>query len=360
MPTGVSGLIYPDQPKPTCELELDNSYYLIRLTDAQAFFPAGPFSQASSLLFSSSVESSFMPGTPTQSLYRLTTLKKNIPDRLGIHVDLTDWLPARSTDRIKVTLKYTVTRGAPIQALVDKVKQLDLATKVSVFGPGPAVALKVTEIVGHILSSFLQEGEQTDVFPSLILDLNLADLKAGYYAVIGSVTDEIWPRMLEIKENGPLTERGGRALVRHSYAVIQVLVIKRRGAEVLRTETWGELLQICKDKALDSTYDTEAERSRSLQEWRANLRLVRALAGKDRSVLQSEIDQVIATAHLAVEQQLLPQTIHEAAELDTYPDEWQEVLGFSTPQELQYAVQDYQDALVLSRRLIQEYNLSGM
>src|SRR2546423_1249867 len=98
MPIGVSGLYYPTQPDPAHPLELDDSYLLIKLCNAQAFFPAGPFTQVDFLLLSSSVESTFMPGPSLQSLHKLTMLKKNVPGFLGVSTNLTNWLPARAPD----------------------------------------------------------------------------------------------------------------------------------------------------------------------------------------------------------------------------------------------------------------------
>jgi hypothetical protein len=355
MPSGVSDPYYPIQPDPVYPFELDNGYFLIKLRSAQAFFPAGLLTQVDSLLLSSSVESTFMSGPAAQSLHKLTMIRKNTPSHLGVNTNLTDWLPARATDTVKITLNYTVTRGAPIKALVDRIEQLDLAAKVSVVRPDVAVAVKVTQIVANLLSSLLQEGGQTDVF-TLAMDLNVADLKSGYYAVIGSRTDEVWPNMLQVDGNGRLTDRWGHDLSRHSYVVIQVLTLKRRGSEVLRDETWGELLQVGKDQALSAAFGTEEERSKALQNWRANLTQVRMLARKDRAFLQKEVDGIIADAQLEVEQKLLSRTAQEATGLDDlYPDEWQEVLGVSNPQDLRRTVRDYQDALKLSESLMQQY-----
>jgi|SRR6266446_1884291 len=41
MPTGVSPVQYPEQSSSSNTLELDNSYFLVKLHDAQAFFSAG-------------------------------------------------------------------------------------------------------------------------------------------------------------------------------------------------------------------------------------------------------------------------------------------------------------------------------
>lgn len=355
MPTGVSHRYYPDQADPECPLVLDDSYFLVKLHDAQAFFPANALKQAKLLLVSSSVESSFMPGHATHSLYKLTTLQRNVPCRLGISTDLTSWLPASGGDTLRITLNYTVMRGAPIKALVDKMEQLHLEAAVSLVRPDVAVAIKISQIVGHIISSFLQEGGQTELFP-LTMDLNLADLKAGYYTVLGSRTDEKYPDVLEIK-HGQLAKRGGHELSRYSYVVIQIQTSKRLGRERICREAWGELLQACRDEALNVVVRNEDERDDAWQKWRISLGQIRTLARKDHSVLSSEVDAVIAEAQAAVEQKLLPRTTLESLGLETYPDEWKQVLGFSTPEELRRAVRDYEDAVELSERLLEQYQL---
>src|SRR5436305_10355587 len=249
MPTGVSRCYYPTQANPRYPLVCEDSYFLLKIHDTQAFFPANLLQQAQYLLFTSSVESSFSLGNQTQSLqtqnlHKFTTLKKNVPAHLGITTNLTAWLPARAPDTVRVTLNYTVARGAPIKALVKKMQQLHIESVVSLVRPDMAVAAKTSEIVvqilGNLLSSFLQENEQTIIFP-LTMDKSLSALQAGYYAMLGAMTNEPFPTTLEMKD-GQLTARGGHELSRYSYVVIEVQAIPRRKLEVIRREPWGELL----------------------------------------------------------------------------------------------------------------------
>ena len=122
------------------------------------------------------------------------------------------------------------------------------------------------------------------------MDLNLARLQTGYYAVIGSLTDETWPRMLELDAHGRLTDYSGHELTRLSYAVIQVQVIKRREQEALRKTTWGELLEIARDAMLTRNFQSDDERRKAWQEWLMSLKQVRFLALKDQSTLLREIN----------------------------------------------------------------------
>ena len=356
MSTGVSHPYYPDQLDPKYSLVPNNSYFLVKIHDAQAFFPANVLKQAKYLLFSSSVESSFLPGSPTQSLHKLTTFnKRNVPCHLGVNTDLTNWLPARRTDTLRITLNYRVMQETPIKTLVDKMEELHLEAAVALIQPHMAVAIKISEIVSHLLSHFLQEGGQAELFP-LRMDLNLADLKAGYHAVLGSLTNETFPNTLEIK-NGNLTARGGHELTRYSYVVLQVLATPVRGPEIVRSESWGELLQECKDEALNATIHNEDDRDEAFLKLRIRLEQVKHLALKDRSFLKSEIEAIIDEVREEVDKKLGLRTTLEAEGLESYSEEWQQVLGVSTPQELRRAVRDYQDAIELSERLLQQYQL---
>ncbi len=354
MPTGVSPLYYPKQRKPELNLELDNSYFLARLHDAQAFFEAGWLVQPGILIFSSSVESSFQPGAVTQSLHHIATLKKNTPCHLGITANLTDWLPARTPDTIKITLKYTVVQESPFKNVAEKMRQLNLSAKVSVVRPEWAVAVKVSEITGHLLSYVLQEGSQHNIFP-LTMDLNLSNLKTGYYAIIGSHKDVNWPAVLRIDDKGRLIDYNDKPLEQISYAVIEVIALPRRGKESARDEAWWELLQSAKEEVLYIYPNNDQERRKIMEEWRKTLAHVRTLARKERGYLLQEINEIIHAAQVEVEDKLL-QTKAEAFGTDELPEAWQDVLGVRTQQELRKSVRDYQDALTVSQRLLGHYN----
>lgn len=356
MPTGVSSVFYPEQPKPLFDLALDNSYFLVKLHDAQAFFEAGWLVKPGYLIFSSSVESSFQPGMSTQSLHQITMLQKNTPCHLGVSTNLTDWLPVRAADTLRISLKYTVVQDTPFKELVGQMERIGLAAKVSLVRPDWAVAIKVSEIAGRLLSYLLQEGSQHEIFP-LAMDLSMANLKAGYYAVISSQGDQGWPVALCVDPNGRLTGADGHLLLQHSYAIIQVLALPRRGQEFVRDEPWWELLQTGKEQALDAYPTNDQERREALENWRTTLFQVRALARKERGFILQEIGDIIRAAQVEVEERLLSKTTAEAFGGDGLPDAWQELLGVHTGQELRQSAQDYRNALNLSQQLIQRYGL---
>jgi len=343
MPTGTSTAYQLDVPPGSGPLPLDASYYLVRLHDAQAFFPAGWLVKAGYLLFSTTVQSSFQPDQPTQSLHRVATLQKNVPCHLGVSVNLTDWLPARSADTLHLSLRYTAVQDTPFKTLVDQMDKLGLVARVSVVRPDVAAAIKVSQIVGRLLSVGLGEGSQHEIF-SLELDLNVSSLRTGYCAIVGSSTDERWPTGVVLDRAGRLVERGEYPLERLCYAVLEVLALERRGQEAARAEPWWEILQAGKDQALAAAPTTPAERQRVLAEWKSNLSRTRALARSDRAFLLSEIDQIIHLAELEVESSLTA-IAAESSGLDAYPADWQSLLDVASRAELRESVADYQAAL---------------
>lgn len=358
MPIGVGPLQYPQQPDPSCDLELDNSYFLVKLHDAQAFFEAGWLQRPGFLTLASSVESSFQPGSPTQSLHQIATLQKNVPCHLGLGINLTDWLPARAADSLRITLNYTVVQDEPFKELVGQMGRIDLAAKVSLVRPDWAVAVKVSEIAGRLLSYLLREGSQHEIL-TLAMDLNLANLKAGYHAAIGSHGDAGWPTALHVDANGRLTDQKGHLLMRHSYAVVQVLALPRRGEEMARGEPWWELLQRGKEQVQDAYLPDKQARNKAMDEWLSTLAQVRELTRQERGYLWREIQDIIRAAQVEVEKRLLPATRIESFEPETLSTTWQDLLGVRTRQELWESAWDYQNALEVSQQLMEQYQLPG-
>jgi hypothetical protein len=362
MAVGSSGLIRPIQADPPDDVAPNESYYLIKLVGGQAFVArswplqelvAGP----ASLVVDSVAESTFLPDKPTRSLHAVKTVHLDEPLHLGVSVNLTDWLPARGNDVVKITLNYRVTHGAPIKAFVDKLQRSKLDAALSLVNPGLAVAAKVTEIVGQTLSALLPEGEQTEplVMP---MDLNVAQLQAGYYAVLASQTDEPWPDDLRVSANGTsLTTAAGAPLERLSYALILVLAAPSLGVEALRDRVWVNLLQTCVAQAQSSKPETAKERNAALARWRSEVMLVNLVAQDDHTVLRSEIDAVIATAQVKVEDHL--GVSHAVEKPADYPQALQQVLGATSPTELREKARASQETLARTRNVRTLARVSG-
>jgi len=360
MPAGVNRPYYPEQANPKFPVELENSYFLVKLHEAQAFFEAGWLDKPSYLIFSSKVESTFQPNTPMQSIYKITTVQKNTPCKLGICVNLTDWLPARTGDSLHIEIQQSVIQDSPIKDLIERFDSLGLIAQVTTARPDLKAAIKVSQIVGKLLSISLDEGGNKDIF-KLAIDLPLIDLKAGYYISVGSQKELSWPEWPRIKGDGQNVslEAPDGNLNKCSYAIFKVLAFKRRGEEMAREEAWWELLQDAKEQALDACPLDEAERRKVWESWRSILIQVKRMAYKNRMFLKSEIDEIIKTAQVEVLKALTPSTTLETYGDRELPEAWQEILGVSTEEELYSSVRDYQEALELSKRLMESYGIEG-
>lgn len=350
--------IYPEQAKPKYPVELENSYFLVKLHEAQAFFEAGWLVKPGYLIFSSKVESTFQPDSPMQSLHKITTIQKNIPCKLGIGVNLTDWLPSRTGDSLHIEIQQAVIQDSPIKGLLERMDSLGLVAQLTIARPDLKAAIKVSQIAGKLLSLSLNEGGGQEIF-RLAIDLPLIDLKAGYYIAVGSQKEVPWPEGLRISgegQNACLAASEGD-LDRFSYAAIQVLAFKRRGEEMAREEAWWELLQTGKEQALDACPIDEGESRKVWESWRSTLAQAKRMAFKNRIFLKEEIAEIFKKAQVEVHEALTPSTTHEAYGGRELPEAWQEILGVSTEEELYSSVKDYQEALEMSKRLMESYQV---
>ncbi len=352
MTTGVSYLTYPqEQPAPPYALQPDNSYFLVVLHEVQAYFAAGFGARPRYLTISSSVNGSFLDQT-TQSLHQITTLRKNVPTRVAFRSNLTDWLPARATDSVSLTLKYIVTRDTPFTQLVDQIDQVDLVAKLSLLRMDLAVAAKVSQIAGKLLGFLMQEGQSQDIF-RLTADLNVQEMAAGYYTIFASQEPAAnWPKEVRIDNQGRLL--GEQYLLdRLNYAVLKVLTLPRRGEEIARGEAWWELLQAAKRKVLAGYPQDDEQRRQLLAEWHTLLADVHRSANETANgYLLTEIRQLFTEAEVEVKEHLFPGTRESEQEL---PPKMQTVFGVHAEQDLYDSLRDYHDALEASRQLVSLY-----
>ena len=185
----------------------------LRLHEAQVFYDSWwPFASGS-LACSSSVECSFPSAKQSvQSLHQTASFIKNEECQLGLSVNLTDWLPARATDSVHLEVRYNVLWNSPVASLMEHLDKNELVAKVSLLRPDWAAALKVSVIAGKLLSFLMGEGKKEEPF-ALKADLNVSNLKAGFYAVVGSNKQQVWPTTLQIAD-GHLFRDGGRKTIR--------------------------------------------------------------------------------------------------------------------------------------------------
>jgi len=361
MPIGASSLRPVEkQNELRSKLAIDNCYFIVKLHEAQAFFRTDWLAKPGFITLVSSVKSTFQPNLPIRSLHRIETLERNKPCRMGLGINLTSWLPARETDSLHIELKYLAVRSTPIKSLMAHLQQAKLGATVSMIRPDWELAVKVSEIVGYLLSYFQKEGIEHEFFP-LAININVGNIETGYHASVGSATDEEWPQSLRMDGRGRLISGMSQTeILNCCYAVLKVGMIPRRGSEIAREEPWWELLQTAKDEIIGSCIPgiplSDRERRQLWQNWQKTLNQVRKLARKQQCFLLQEIDELIRTAFKEVKEHLEPTTVPESYGLEEFPDELQDLLGVSTMQELEQSVRNYQDALAVSRQLSSLFN----
>jgi hypothetical protein len=354
MPVGSSSLMSIKQQPPAMDIVFEDSYYQIKLAEAQAYFDMPFLAKPAALLVNSVVESSFYPEQPVNSMHKVNIVQKGVTCKLPFNTNLTDWLPARNTDQIKITMAYTLLVDEPFKKLVDQMQKTNLSAVISKVRLEWGMALKISEFVGRLLSFLLEEGKAKKLF-EIQTTLNLSELKPGFHAVVGTPDNRLWPVTLVHDQRGFYDEE---ARLQHvCYALFKVNSIPRKGIEVARNETWWELLQTSKDAALSTLPKNKSERQKIMGEWNTALRRVRELSRKNTAFLLSEIEQIIHSAHIELENTILPK-IQEEGMVSTkdLPEVWREVLYIDNHEQLYHSARDYQDALEVTKRLLTIYD----
>jgi hypothetical protein len=367
MPVGVHAPIFPrNQPAAEYPLIKDDCYFLIRLHRAQVYHHSAAKGLLTSfrpqprfLTVGTTVQSSHGNNPAVRSLHRCEEFVPNAPYQPGWHGNLTDWLPAGNTDWIKVKVQYTITRTSPLAGIIKLIDQNGLLAKLSLLSTEWAVALKVAEIVTELASTWEKDHADVTVF-NLDTQFNVSTLQSGYHITLGSEVDTPWPEAdsLSVTADGQLQDTKG-LLSSLNYAVFQALALPRRGMEAVRGQAWGQLLQIVADRIQLRGPNNDPERRKANAEWRATLERVNDLAQADRSFLRSEIQQVIRQFHQQLEPILaLPTRLQGTLEAGDggFPNEWQELLGVQSVQELQLRVDAYSRLIEATRPFRARYS----
>ncbi|MEM7064347.1 MAG: hypothetical protein AAF572_14425 [Cyanobacteria bacterium P01_B01_bin.77] len=354
MITGTTAFQYlKGQPPNQIYIKPGHYYYQFRLHEVSAFFKASWLKNFDSLVLISEVTNTLHPDITVRSLHTVKAIERNQAFQLGIRTNLTNWLPARSTDSIKIIIKYMGIRSSPVKDLLMHLEQAGLVATLSALEPEWKVALKVSNVVGKLTSHLLQEGTVQELF-SITQQFNVSKLKTGYYAAWRCLDNEVFPSSLSLNSHKQLVNGSPPRPVKScSYVILQIHAIERLGVEILRHEPWWQLLQVSKDEIM---YECELDDSLSpekakgiTKQWQDTLRQVKKMLRADKGYLLSEGSDVIRAASYEVSKKLRSSKILQSFGLELLPTEWQHLLGVSTFEELQKSAENYQDALQWSQ-----------
>lgn len=356
MQMGTSGLLTVEG-QPRERLAFGQDYVRIKIVDTQLYYPAGFFVRAGQAVVSTTVSASNADGQAqvVRSLHTVAQVVKHTCIHTGLQPNLTAWLPVRTRDAVKLAVTYTVVRDPAFSAVIEQIGKLGLVSELSLFSPQIAVAFRITEIVGRMLD-FLNQANREDALLELGVDLNLAELEAGYYAVLGSLDQQEWPRnTLRLAPGGRFDDSTAARLAQLSYVLLRVLRLPTQANEDYPGEAWWQALQAALDAVrATATLDPPAK---VLAEWQANLRQVRALARQAHAFHLAEIQARMQTAQLKVLDLLGQGTVSQAASgpSEIFSEDLRDLFGVQTEEALIQSVRDYADAVEATRQLLRLY-----
>jgi len=328
MPTGSSHRLRPAQDAPRQRLDIDRSYFRVEIHSAQIVAEAG---QA---VLSSTVSSSLPNTSLTKSVHLVAAVQKDSPCRGGAGSLLTDWLPARSGSSLKIEVECQIVRDAPFQVLAKKMGEMKLAAALSTINPALGLTAQITALTGHVLSYLREEGKSEQLVLPLSLPIDI--IQPGYYAVVGSFSEQLFPGEKDLKiDGGRLTNIAGKDVTNLCYVIVEVLVCPSYRENIPATD-WGQLLATNKEKTRYALHHT-AEREKRLQileEWLEMLREARAACSREQRFIKCDLDFAIADAQAAVSFDLAGNYELDPDGSKVYPLEWQTVLGVRSDKEL--------------------------
>lgn len=104
----------------------------------------------------------------------------------------------------------------------------------------------------------------------------------------------------------------------------------------------------------------DQEKRKAMDEWRKTLLQVNNIARKNRGYLLKEIQEIIRSAQIEVEEKLFSRKENELLGSDDFPESWQKILGVRNEEELYQSVGDYKNALKLSESLLENYKTNSL
>lgn len=354
MITGTTPFQYlKGQPPNQVYIKPGDYYYQFRLHEAIAFVQSSWLKNFDSLVLISEVANTLHPDITLRSLHTVKAIEQNQSCQIGIRTNLTNWLPARSTDSCKITIKYMGIRSSPIKDVLLHLEQAGLIATLSALEPEWKVALKVSNVVGKLTSHLLQEGTIQELF-SITQQFNVNELHTGYYAALRCFDNEVLLSSLSLNSRKQLVNGiPPRPVKDCSYVMLQVHAIERLGLEVLRHEPWWQILQITKEEILDECVLDDLISSQETWElkkkWQDTVRQARRLIREDKGYLLVEGMEILRLSSKEVFEKLQPSKTLQSFSSDLLTSDWQELLDISTWEELKQCTDDYQDALQWSR-----------
>ncbi len=302
-PTGTTAPIYLPRDANTRPVTPGESYFFIKVHNAQAAFHGSIWEQVNQLLITSQVSLNhrLLGPKPLKAIQRSRAVKRWQAERLGLSPNLINLVPATMT-RVSVSIEFLLDKKNRLVDLAGLINSDAFLTAVSL-APGAAmVAQTIGGLSEKIIQTFLEPAEQQPIL-QFNGDFNIPanDLKDGYYVILGTRdADNPLPSPLpplSIVNGELLADR--QPLDRLSYIILDVRVLEARTRSLNDGAVWAEKLRqaegVAQRLAADS-FAGEEERRQAWQECKMLIKEAQLLLTADTNYLPVEADKIIKDA----------------------------------------------------------------
>jgi hypothetical protein len=287
---------FPGSPGPS--VVPGETYFLIKVTQAQAYFKAALLDRSNQLIVTSTVALHDKSTAESfKTIQRVCSVKKNEPCLLGVGQNIVSLVPA-TMPRLTVGLQFTLARKNRLKALESAINSHGFATGLSLAPTTVATARAVGAAAGHILRAFLDDDERKSLL-EFTIDLNIAtrDLREGYYVVLASAGAPL-PDPQQLSVNGLELHTNGVPVRDCSYVILQVRFAELRTRELNEGAPWEEALRqaeaIAERGATMRGKGGETRQQRVWAECSKHLQAARVLMNSDVNYHRRELSNILS------------------------------------------------------------------
>ncbi|MDM8517159.1 hypothetical protein QUF76_13240 [Desulfobacterales bacterium HSG16] len=255
-------LFIPKETDPQV-IQADESYFLVKIIDAQAAFSGRLWEKIKRLVITSQVSLNHPQlGTePLRAIQRSREVQKNRAEKLGLSSNLISLVPA-TMDHISISIEFVLDKENRLGKLGGLINDDAFISAISL-APGASTAARtIGNISQKIIQTFLAPDERQPIL-QFNCDFNIAtgELKEGYYVILGTRDEQSpLPRPvpdLKIKDGELFANE--TPVTQWSYIVLSVRHLEARTRALNDGASWESKFREAESIALQISEDPFAD-----------------------------------------------------------------------------------------------------
>ncbi len=314
--TGTTTPIFIPKPNETGDVKPGESYFLIKVVGAQAAFSGPIWERVDKLIITSqvSIDHPVLGGEPLRAIQRSRAVTRNGAVQLGLSPNLIKLVPA-TMKSVGVSIEFILDVHNRLNDLSGLINDDAFVAAASLAPGGAAIAKTIGGVAQKLIQTLFNADERKPILQfSGDFNIPTGDLKAGYYAIIGT-RDESRPLprpMPTLSVNNNELYVGGGVATQWSYVILEVKTVPVRTRDLNEGAAWDEKLRQAEAEAERATNDYGAntkDKERAWEVCRSFLKEAQTLILSDINYLRREADDIIKSGYARCREQIFGEQV---------------------------------------------------